>query len=80
MKVKLLAGVAMAGLFTAGVANAEPNGWYGALDAGWHAADVETNRGISSFEVEDDWAGFARLGYRFDQSWRVELEGGYRPG
>ncbi|MDP3803823.1 MAG: cell envelope biogenesis protein OmpA, partial [Brevundimonas sp.] len=63
MKVKLLAGVAMAGLFTAGVANAEPNGWYGALDAGWHSADVETSRGtLRTIEVEDDWAGFARLG------------------
>ncbi|MGZ3298105.1 MAG: OmpA family protein, partial [Asticcacaulis sp.] len=25
-------------------------------------------------------AGFLRLGYRFNQQWRVELEGGYRPG
>ena len=45
MKVKLLAGVAMAGLFAAGAAAAEPNGWYGAIDAGWHSADVETARG-----------------------------------
>ena len=36
MKVKLLAGVAMAGLFAAGAAAAEPNGWYGAIDAGYH--------------------------------------------
>ncbi|MGZ9100893.1 MAG: cell envelope biogenesis protein OmpA, partial [Brevundimonas sp.] len=48
---------------SAGVANAEPNGWYGALDAGWHSADAETNRSIrETFEIEDDWAGFARLG------------------
>ena len=66
---------------SAGVANAEPNGWYGALDAGWHSAEVDTNRtSINALEVEDNWAGFARLGYRFDQSWRVELEGGHRAG
>ena len=79
MKVKLLAGVAMAGLFAAGAAAAEPNGWYGAIDAGWHSADVDTARGVN-FVVEEDWAGFARLGYRFTENWRVELEGGYRPG
>ena len=86
MKVKLLAGVAMAGLFTAGVANAEPNGWYGAIDAGYHTiGTIETIDQPGApfgpqfdFEVEDDWAAFARLGYRFDQNWRVELEGGYR--
>ena len=83
MKVKLLAGVAMAGLFAAGVANAEPNGWYGAVDAGYHTIDtIETYSSrtgqLFDFEVQDDWAAFARLGYRFDQNWRVELEGGYR--
>ncbi|MDP1778159.1 MAG: outer membrane beta-barrel protein, partial [Brevundimonas sp.] len=83
MKVKLLAGVAMAGLFSAGVANAEPNGWYGAIDAGYHTIGTIETIGQTTgpqfdFEVEDDWAGFARLGYRFDQNWRVELEGGYR--
>ncbi|MDQ7812524.1 outer membrane beta-barrel protein, partial [Brevundimonas sp.] len=80
MKVKLLAGVAMAGLFAAGAASADPNGWYGAIDAGWHTAEVETDRFADEFEVDDDWAGFARLGYRFTENWRVELEGGYRPG
>ncbi|MBB5660832.1 opacity protein-like surface antigen, partial [Brevundimonas halotolerans] len=39
MKVKLLASVAAAGLFAAGAASAEPNGWYGAVDAGWHKAN-----------------------------------------
>ncbi|MBW8304453.1 MAG: porin family protein, partial [Brevundimonas sp.] len=80
MKVKLLVGVAMAGLFTAGAASADPNGWYGAIDAGYHMPDVQTDRSIDEFEVDDDWAGFARLGYRFTPNWRVELEGGYRPG
>jgi opacity protein-like surface antigen len=82
MKLKLLAGVAMAGLFSAGVANAEPNGWYGAIDAGYHTIgtiEADGQRG-PQFDIEstDDWAAFARLGYRFDQNWRVELEGGYR--
>ncbi len=80
MKVKLLAGVAMAGLFTAGAAAADPNGWYGAIDAGYHMAEVELDSAVDEFEVDDDWAGFARLGYRFTPNWRVELEGGYRPG
>ena len=82
MKVKLLAGVAMAGLFAAGVANAEPNGWYGAIDAGYHTIgtiEADGQRGPQfNIEAQDDWAAFARLGYRFDQNWRVELEGGYR--
>jgi outer membrane protein OmpA-like peptidoglycan-associated protein/outer membrane protein W len=86
MKVKLLASVALAGLFTAGAAAAEPNGWYGALDAGYNfwGDDVEArSEGLGqplAIHVDDDWAAFARLGYRFDQNWRVELEGGYRAG
>ncbi len=83
MKLKLLAGVAMAGLFAAGGASAEPNGWYGAVDAGYHAVDnLEVLSDPSGFgydiDVDEAWAGFARLGYRFTPSWRVELEGGYR--
>ncbi|MBJ7320439.1 MAG: cell envelope biogenesis protein OmpA, partial [Alphaproteobacteria bacterium] len=39
MKLKLLASVAVAGLFAAGAASAEPNGWYGAIDAGYHMID-----------------------------------------
>ncbi|MBI2261586.1 MAG: porin family protein, partial [Caulobacterales bacterium] len=64
---------------SAGAAAAEPNGWYGAIDAGWHTAGVATSRNID-FDIEPDWTGFARLGYRFTENWRVELEGGYRPG
>jgi outer membrane protein OmpA-like peptidoglycan-associated protein len=84
MKLKLLAGVALASLFTAGTASAEPNGWYGAIDAGYHTIsdDLElvsqTNGPVLNFETDDNWAGFARLGYRFTPNWRVELEGGYR--
>ena len=29
-----------------------------------------------NFGVNDSWAAFARLGYRFNPNWRVELEGG----
>ena len=74
MKLKLLAGVAIAGLFSAGVANAEPNGWYGAIDAGYHTIgtiEADGQRvGAPQFDIEstDDWAAFARLGYRFDQN------------
>ncbi|MCS6627957.1 outer membrane beta-barrel protein, partial [Roseibacterium beibuensis] len=62
----------------AGAASADPNGWYGAIDAGYHMPEVETSYGFE-IEADDDWAGFARLGYRFTPNWRVELEGGYRP-
>jgi outer membrane protein OmpA-like peptidoglycan-associated protein len=27
-----------------------------------------------------DWAGYAHVGYHLDPHWRVELQGGYRPG
>ncbi|MFW2343132.1 MAG: cell envelope biogenesis protein OmpA, partial [Brevundimonas sp.] len=78
MKVKLLASVAAAGIFAAGAASAEPNGWYGAVDAGWHKANdvYGFSQGVSEgfdFEVKEGWAAFGRLGYRFDQNWRVEL-------
>ena len=43
MKLKLLAGVAVAGLFAAGAASAEPDGWYGAIDAGYHIMDGGIN-------------------------------------
>ena len=35
MKLKLLAGAAMAAVFAAGTASAQ-EGWYGAVDIGWH--------------------------------------------
>jgi opacity protein-like surface antigen len=68
---------------SAGVANAEPNGWYGAIDAGYHTIDdlelvSQTTGPQWDFALDNDWAAFARLGYRFDQNWRVEVEGGYR--
>ena len=30
--------------------------------------------------VDNDWAGFVRLGYQFTPHWRAEAEGGYRAG
>ena len=86
MRMKLLAGVAVAGLFAATAASAEPDGWYGAVDFGGHwADDVETSSdgaiGVDwDWEIGENWVAFARLGYRFNPSWRVEVEGGYRPG
>ena len=89
MKFKLLAGAALAAVFAAGSA-AAAEGWYGAVDLGYHwpegiKADSSNNaaNGIKytwRFNQEDSWAGFARLGYQFNNHWRVELEGGYRPG
>jgi opacity protein-like surface antigen len=85
MKLKLLASVAAAGLFAAGAASAEPDGWYGAVDAGYHIIDdINTEASATghnwNWEVNDGWAAFARLGYRFNPNWRMELEGGYRSG
>jgi outer membrane protein OmpA-like peptidoglycan-associated protein/outer membrane protein W len=86
MKVKLFTTTAVAAVvLSAGAASADPLGWYGAIDAGWHKAENVSAFSLGGtgpeFEVElsDDWAAFGRLGYRFDQNWRVELEGGYRP-
>ncbi|HUH23230.1 MAG TPA: outer membrane beta-barrel protein, partial [Brevundimonas sp.] len=86
MRVKslILASSAAAALaLSAGAASAEPNGWYGAVDAGYHIIDdinteSSTNSSNWNWEVNDGWAAFARLGYRFNPNWRVELEGGYR--
>ena len=86
MRVKgmlLASGAAAAMVAAAGSANADPVGWYGAIDAGWHTASAEAisdgaSSGLYEFELDDGWAAFARLGYRFDQNWRVELEGGWR--
>ena len=85
MKTLLLASVAATGLLTAGAASAEPNGWYGAIDAGYQwmddiNAESSTTNGNWNYEMNDGWAAFARLGYRFNPNWRVELEGGYRSG
>src|SRR5690606_32764141 len=85
MKLKLLAGVAAAGLFAATSASAEPDGWYGAIDLGGHwmedGINAQSDLGPTwEWEVNDGWAAFARLGYRLNPNWRVELEGGHRSG
>ncbi len=88
MRVKslVLASSAAAALaLSAGAASAEPDGWYGAIDAGYHVIDdinaESSNTGFNwNWEVNDGWAAFARLGYRFNPNWRAELEGGYRSG
>ncbi|MDB5449943.1 MAG: OmpA family protein, partial [Phenylobacterium sp.] len=89
MKFKLLAGAALAAVFTASGAAAQV-GWYGAVDLGYHwpegieatSANNAPNGAPYSwkFNQQDDWAGFARLGYQLSDHWRVELEAGYRSG
>ena len=86
MKTLVLASSAATALaLSAGAASADPNGWYGAIDAGYHTiddinAESSTTASNWNYEVNDGWAAFARLGYRFNPNWRVELEGGYRSG
>jgi OOP family OmpA-OmpF porin len=89
MKLTLLAGAALAAVCTASGAAAQV-GWYGAVDLGYHwpeslAASSSNNAANGrayewGFNQKKDWAGFARLGYQVTDNWRVELEGGYRPG
>ncbi len=93
MKLKLLAGAALVALSfgLAQTASAEQSqGWYGALDLGTNSMDgykakstgLMADGGPYYYKVstKDSWAGFARLGYRYSPHWRVEFEGGYRPG
>ena len=90
MKFKLLAGAALAAVFAASGASAQVNGLYGAVDLGWHSPEgIEASSSNNApdgrpynwtFDSEDSIVGFARLGYRINKNWRVELEGGYRPG
>jgi OOP family OmpA-OmpF porin len=89
MRIKsvfLASSAAAAIALSAGAASAEPDGWYGAVDAGFHRMEDGINAESQStgnnwnFEVNDGWAAFARLGYRFNPNWRVEVEGGYRSG
>ena len=84
MKRSLLLGTVFAGLVLAGapLANAgSPDGWYGAVDLGYHKSDKVKVDGVTGadLKLEGGIVGFARLGYRVDPNWRVEFEGGYRP-
>ena len=84
MKRSLLLGTVFAGLALAGATIAHagsPVGWYGALDIGYHKSDEIKVDGITNadLKLKGGIVGFARLGYRIDPNWRVEVEGGYRP-
>ncbi|MFM8821418.1 MAG: outer membrane protein, partial [Phenylobacterium sp.] len=90
MKFKLLAGAALAAVTIASGASAREVGWYGAVDLGYHwpaGIDAKSSNNAAngkpyswSINQAADWTGFARLGYQVSSNWRVELEGGYRPG
>jgi outer membrane receptor for ferric coprogen and ferric-rhodotorulic acid/opacity protein-like surface antigen len=67
----------------------DPADWYGAFDMGVHAADdlVGTSAGLRSdgkpavwtFENQKNTPAIdVRLGYRLSDSWRAELEGGWK--
>ena len=75
MKLKLLAGAALAGVFAASGAWAQDAtniGWYGAIDIGAHWAEGLNTRSAANesdgqpyhfqFHSKADWAGFARIG------------------
>src|SRR5580700_3483007 len=90
MKLKLLAGAALAGVIAAGSAAADPadSGWYGAIDLGGHikapmvttAEFGELGGSPANLRFNDaaNFAGFARVGYKISPHLRVELEAGYR--
>ena len=85
MKLKLLTATALAGALFGPAAFAQESGWYGAIDLGAHHVrpiQLDTS-GLpgNGFNQRTNWdfAGFARIGYRFSPHFRLELEGGYRP-
>ncbi len=95
MKLNLLTGTAVAALTMAasGAAIAEqPNGYYIAGDLGinWKSDQklksdnlVPSGKSPYAYDLSTKNAngvGLIRFGYRFSQKWRVEAEGGYRPG
>jgi len=93
MKLILLTGTAVAALTMASSAMAEqPNGYYIAGDLGinWKSdqklkSDKTVPSGTAPYaynlSTHDTGAVImGRVGYRFSQKWRVELEGAYRPG
>ncbi|MDB5453258.1 MAG: hypothetical protein JWO33_1836, partial [Caulobacteraceae bacterium] len=88
MKLRLLAGAATVAVMAASGASAAENGWYGAIDIGWHTQDnwEATNTFTAAPSgplaytawTDDDLAIFSRLGYRVAPHWRVEGELGFR--
>ena len=80
----LLAMLGASVLVGSGAARAQDNGFYVAGDLGYHWPDRMDTNVVGSgpkwtWNLTDNGAGFLRLGYGFDSSWRVELEGGDRP-
>ena len=76
----LLAGCAFTALAPA---YAEPpTGMYGAVDGGYHVPNSFDVDGLAPYNarIKGTWMGDVRLGYRFNPSWRMEIEGAYRPG
>jgi opacity protein-like surface antigen len=86
----LLGGVCAALAFASQASAEQPNGWYVGGDVGYHWPDGidATSKGLApdgspykfKFDSEDDGIGFGRVGYRLAPHWRIEVEGGYRPG
>src|SRR5428012_13709 len=85
MKIKLLAGAALAGVLAAGSAAAAPadSGWYGAIDLGGHiqapavttAQFGELGDSPANLRVNDaaNFAGFARVGYKISPRFRPSI-------
>jgi outer membrane protein OmpA-like peptidoglycan-associated protein len=83
-----MAATATLAIATASGANAQffdfSNGAYVAGDIGIHQSEFDGQSSVNntefSFSPEEDFAGFLRAGYRFNENLRLELEGGYRKG
>jgi outer membrane protein OmpA-like peptidoglycan-associated protein len=76
-------GLSVYALGTGAEAGHRPAGWYVGIEGGanWiDDADVALNVAPTPFEAEFEsgWAVFAEVGYRWDNNWRIELEGGWR--
>lgn len=76
-------GLSVYALATGAEAGHRPVGWYVGVEGGanWiDNADISFNTGPAVFEAEFEsgWAVFAEVGYRWENNWRIELEGGWR--
>ena len=79
-------GVSIYALSAQAEAGRRPMGWYVAVEGGGNwidDGDVQFQAGpvlITNWEAEFDsgWAVFAEVGYRWENNWRLELEGGWR--
>jgi OOP family OmpA-OmpF porin len=75
MKRNLLAGSALA--VALAIAGAAAQAQQTAPGPGDDGADLLV---AQPGDLAGAWAGYAHVGYHLDQHWRVELQGGYRPG